>query len=342
MKNIRWTAFIFTCLLVQGYCVSFVESIEAKPNYQDRFLNSAHETAFLSKDELDIKEFSDPLGKDLNGFMKEWGEILSEDKETLIGKEILLANKAIKLVQANEFDNKTRSVDSIEPLRQDESEEFFEDEFSEDELFEDEGYQNVIPDPLEPVNRLFFIFNDKLYFWVLRPVAKGYRAVIPTDVRKGVRNFFSNLAFPIRFVNCILQGKIVRASKELGLFVVNSTAGIAGILDYSDKFNYKKQEEDFGQTLGVVGIKPGFYIYWPFLGPSSLRDTFGSAGDFFLDPFRYVTIGTTEYIAVRSIDLINKTSFSIGDYEALVGAALDPYIAMRNAYHQHRESKINE
>jgi phospholipid-binding lipoprotein MlaA len=173
-------------------------------------------------------------------------------------------------------------------------------------------------------------------------VAKGYRTVIPTDARKGVRNFFSNLAFPIRFVNCILQGKIIRASEELGLFVVNSTAGIAGILDYSDKINYKRKNEDFGQTLGVVGIKPGFYICWPFLGPSSLRDTFGIAGDIFLDPFTYITIGAAEYIAVRGIDLINETSFLIGDYEALVGAALDPYIAIRNVYHQLRENKIKE
>lgn len=337
MKNIRWTALILTFLLVQVYYVSFMDSVGAKPDNQNRFLNSAHEKAFLFKDELDIKAFSDPLGKDLNVLIKEWCDSLSADGETLIGKEVLLADNAIKLVQEKEFDIKTRSVDSTEPIEKDETEEFFEDEFS-----EDDGYQDVIPDPLEPVNRFFFKFNDKLYFWVLKPVAKGYSAVIPSPARTGVRNFFSNLAFPIRFVNCLLQGKIIRASEELGLFVVNSTAGIAGILDYSDKFNYRKQEEDFGQTLGVVGIKPGFYIYWPFLGPSSLRDTVGIAGDIFLDPFRYITIGTTEYIAVRGIDLINETSFSIGDYEALVDAALDPYIAMRNAYHQYRESKINE
>jgi phospholipid-binding lipoprotein MlaA len=342
MKNIKWTAIILTFLLVQSYYILFVDSVEANPDYQNGFLNSAHEKAFLFEGELDIKAFSDPLGKDLNILIKVCCDSLSAGGETVIGKEILLADKELELVQVNEFGDKTRSADSTEPIEQDESEGLFEDEFSEDDLFEDDGYQDDIPDPLEPVNRFFFKFNDKLYFWVLRPVAKGYSAVIPSPARTGVRNFFGNLAFPIRFVNCILQGKIVRAGEELGLFVVNSTAGIAGILDYSDKFNYRKQEEDFGQTLGVVGIKPGFYIYWPFLGPSSLRDTVGIAGDIFLDPFRYITIGTAEYIAVRGIDLINETSFSIGDYEALVDAALDPYIAMRNAYHQYRESKINE
>ncbi len=202
---------------------------------------------------------------------------------------------------------------------------------------------DTIADPLEPVNRVFFRFNDKLYYWVLKPTATGYSKVMPQPARKGVKNFFKNLGFPVRFVNCILQGKFEGAGHEFGRFVVNSTIGIAGFMDIaSSQFEIKEYDEDLGQTLGSYGIGHGFFINWPFLGPSSLTDTIGSAGDAFLDPLNWSDMKTKYELAIKGFELINSTSLRIGEYEDLKKAALDPYVAYRDAYYQYRQAQIKE
>jgi len=212
----------------------------------------------------------------------------------------------------------------------------------EEEDFLREEPQASISDPFEPINRFFFGFNDKLYFWLLKPVATGYKAVTPEPVRVGIRNVFYNLAFPIRFVNCMLQGKVEAAGDEIARFVINSTIGMGGLLDVAgNKCEIRRHEEDLGQTFGSSGMGAAFYICWPILGPSSLRDSLGGAGDAFIDPLNY--IDSTKYkLAVRAFDAVNETSLRIGDYEALKKAALDPYVAVRDAYHQNRKSKIEE
>jgi phospholipid-binding lipoprotein MlaA len=198
-----------------------------------------------------------------------------------------------------------------------------------------------IPDPLEPVNRAFFQFNDKLYFWVLKPVATGYKAVVPETARVGVRNFFTNLTFPVRFVNCLLQGKIEGASMEFSAFIVNTFMGLGGLFDPAKDMGFKKYDEDLDQSLAVYGLGFGLYIDWPFLGPSSLRGTFGLVGDAFLQPVNYVD-GIAVVLGIRSYDVVNRTSLSIGEYESLKKAALDPYVALRDAYYQNRLKKIAE
>lgn len=198
----------------------------------------------------------------------------------------------------------------------------------------------TIPDPLESVNRVFFGVNDKLYFWFFKPVATGYKAIIPEQGRVGVRNFFSNLNTPARLVNCLLQAKFKGAGNEFARFLLNSTAGLAGFLDLAKRdFNVEKEDRDFGQTLGVWGMGPAFYIDWPILGPSNVRDTLGFAGDLFFDPRTYVFNSPIIYV-FRPVELINDTSLRIGEYESLKKAALDPYIAVREAYTQYRHNKI--
>ena len=201
----------------------------------------------------------------------------------------------------------------------------------------------TIADPLEPFNRAMFTFNDRLYFWVLKPVAEGYSAVVPEPARIGVRNFFSNLRAPIRFANCLLQAHFIGAATELFRFMINSTIGVAGLFDPAggEEINLQRQDEDFGQTLGVYGAGHGFYLVWPILGPSSPRDTVGMVGDFFAYPISYLDPWYV-WTAVRGYQAINDTSLTIGDYEALKGAALDPYIAVRNAYIQYRHMKVEE
>ena len=198
-------------------------------------------------------------------------------------------------------------------------------------------------DPFEPLNRVAFVFNDRLYFWVVRPVSKGYDYVVPAPVRKGVRNLFFNLAAPVRLVNNLLQGEIKGAGVVLGRFLVNSTVGIAGFFDVaSSSLGLKPRSEDLGQTLGRYGIGGGPYICWPIIGPSNLRDTVGLAGDSFLDPLTY--LGREDLLAgaaAYSLKRVNVAGEEGRVYEDMKRSALDPYVAMRDAYRQFRESRIN-
>ncbi len=203
--------------------------------------------------------------------------------------------------------------------------------------------QVTIADPWEPFNRAMFTFNDRLYFWVLKPVAEGYSAVVPEPARVSVGNFFSNLRSPIRFVNCLLQAQFIGAATELFRFMLNSTIGLAGLFDPAggEEIGLLRQDEDFGQTLGSYGVGQGFYIVWPFLGPSSPRDTLGMIGDYFSYPISYLDPWYA-WLAVRGYQAVNDTSLQIGDYEAIKEAALDPYISIRNAYIQYRQKKVEE
>ena len=202
----------------------------------------------------------------------------------------------------------------------------------------------TVADPIEPFNRAMFEFNDKVYFWLLKPVAQGYKAVVPEEARVSVKNFFSNLGFPIRFVSCLLQADVSCAATEVGRFTVNTVWGIGGLMDPSSgkDLNLQKQEVDLGQTLGVWGVGQGFYIVWPLVGPSSARDSIDIAGEYFLYPPSYMSMITPWYVwpIIRSYEEVNSTSLRIGDYEALKDAAIDPYLAVRDAYVQYRWKKV--
>ena len=203
------------------------------------------------------------------------------------------------------------------------------------------AYETIV-DPFEPLNRVAFQFNDKFYFWLLKPVASVYKAALPQDLRVCIRNFFSNLATPVRVGNCLLQARLNCAANETGRFLLNSTFGFFGFFDQAkDKFEVAKEERDFGQTLGIWGLGPLFYINWPILGPSSLRDTAGFVGDLFLDPRTYL-LDSTFSIIVRPVELVNEASLRIGEYEDFKKAALDPYVSMRDGYHQYRQNKIKQ
>lgn len=216
-----------------------------------------------------------------------------------------------------------------------------EDDFA---LFEEEFAEQAVEvaDPLEPLNRVIFEVNDRLYFWVAKPIAQVYKELAPDPVRTGIRNFFHNLAAPARAVNCLLQGKGDDARTEVGRFVVNSTVGILGIGDPAqDELGWEPAEEDLGQTLAVHGLGNGFYIVWPLAGPSTLRDSVGMAGDRLMNPVTYVDPWEAQ-AGIYAVRITNDTSFRIGDYEAVKAEALEPYVAIRDAYIQYRNKKIEE
>lgn len=213
-----------------------------------------------------------------------------------------------------------------------------------DEALEDYEEQQAITiaDPLEGFNRAMFQFNDKLYFWVLKPVAEGYKKAVPETPRVSINNFFTNLGFPIRFVNFLLQADFGGAAAELSRFAVNTIWGIGGLMDpaSSKQLAIPKKDPDFGQTLGLYGVGQGFYIVWPFFGPSSARDSVQLVGDYFLYPVYYLDPWYAR-TGVKTYEEVNDTSLKIGDYESLKEASIDPYIALRDAYAQYRQKKID-
>ena len=237
--------------------------------------------------------------------------------------------------------HRTATVEETEEMSQPPD---VEDNF-EKELFEEEfeAKQLKVADPLYYWNKGMYHFNDKLYFWVLKPLARGYTAITPDIFRVGVRNFFYNLMMPMRFVNCILQGKANAAASEFTRFVINTTVGVLGLVDPASQYPLLNlgDDEDLGQTFAKYGIGNGFYLVWPILGPSTLRDFIGTIGDAYLNPLIYIDPVEAE-LAVRGFNYINRTSFHIGEYEALKEASVDPYVAMRNSYIQYREKKIKQ
>lgn len=200
-----------------------------------------------------------------------------------------------------------------------------------------------VADPLEPWNRFWFCFNDVFYRHVVNPVARGYKAAVPGDYRSAVQNFFHNLFAPVRFFSALLQGKIDTAGRELARFMINTTMGVLGFGDAATEIAGIEQpdDEDFGQTLASWGIGNGFYIVWPIIGPSTLRDSVGLVGDMMASPV-WDLKPFEAALGVRSYQYLNDASFRIGDYESLTDPALDPYTAVRNFYLQYRAKKVQK
>jgi phospholipid-binding lipoprotein MlaA len=221
-----------------------------------------------------------------------------------------------------------------------------EDEYDEyDDEYADEEDVQLIPDPLIGLNRGFFQFNDKMYFWLLKPVARGYKFIIPFEFRSVIRNMFYNIRFPVRFINCLLQGKGQKAVAEASSFFLNTTIGILGMADAASYWPHlDPSPEDFGQTFAVWGVGSGPFLMLPFLGPSSFRDGVGLIGDTLSDPIFWLTYNE-EFrvrVGIRAGETVNATSLRIGEYEALKEAAIDPYVMIRNAWVQNRNKLIAE
>ncbi len=197
-------------------------------------------------------------------------------------------------------------------------------------------------DPLEPMNRGIYKFNDTVDKAAIKPVAGAYKAVIPSPVRTGVNNFFTNLGTVVTIVNDLLQFKFDKALTDTGRFAINSTFGIAGLIDVASMDGIEKRNEDFGQTLGYWGWKDSAYLVLPFLGPSTLRDTGGLVFDSALiDPLYYVDDIPARNSAI-ALKFVDRRSQYLPASDLLDEAALDPYAFMRDAYMQRRTNQIHD
>lgn len=201
-------------------------------------------------------------------------------------------------------------------------------------------------DPIEPVNRVVFEFNDIVDRAAIKPVAQGYRAVLPSPVRSGVRNFFANLLDPWIGVNNLLQGKVESGLSDFSRFVFNSTFGIGGIFDIATDMGMPKHNEDFGQTLGVWGAPPGAYLVLPFLGPSSVRDAIGTAAGIYANVgLVYLRNSDIDHWVVWrnsaiALDVISNRADLLDTTDLIEEAALDRYAFVRDAFFQRRRNLI--
>jgi phospholipid-binding lipoprotein MlaA len=209
-----------------------------------------------------------------------------------------------------------------------------------------------VNDPLQGFNRTAFAFNDKLNTYAFRPLAHGYAFIVPLPARNGISNVFDNAQFPVRFVNSVLQGKLVRSAQETGKFVINSTAGVGGLFRVSDHISDLANipAEDFGQTLGVWGIPPGPYLVLVGLGPSDFRDLVGFGGDFVMSPLNWHAVGLIHHafisnslgIALTATRFVNALPKSVDAYDKMKSEAVDPYIAMRDGYLSYRAAQVRK
>jgi phospholipid-binding lipoprotein MlaA len=194
-------------------------------------------------------------------------------------------------------------------------------------------------DPYEGFNRAVFTFNDTLDKAALKPVATAYKKVLPSFVQTGVGNFFGNLSDVWSAVNNLLQGKGEAGMSDVTRVALNSTLGLGGLLDIASEAGIRKHNEDFGQTLGHYGVKPGPYLMLPLLGSSTLRDTVALPVDFKGDPWGYKDPVDVRNIG-RAIRLVDKRASVLDASSLMEDAALDRYQFLRDAYLQRRESQV--
>ncbi len=194
-------------------------------------------------------------------------------------------------------------------------------------------------DPLERYNRAMYSFNEKLDTYAMKPVAKGYQAITPGFVDKGVTNFFNNLDDVTTLINNLLQFKAEAALSDLGRITINSSLGLFGLVDVATAFNLTKNDEDFGQTLGYWGLASGPYIVLPFWGPSTVRDSFGLGGDYFTEPYTYLKDQQTRY-GLFALESVDTRADLLSASRILEQSTFDPYAFLRDAYLQQRRNQI--
>ncbi len=194
-------------------------------------------------------------------------------------------------------------------------------------------------DPLETYNRAMFGFNEGVDKVIIRPVAKGYATVTPQVARTGVSNVFSNVGDVWISVNNLLQGKPLDAASDLGRFVINTTLGVAGLIDWASDWGLEKHEEDFGQTLGRWGVGSGAYVVLPFVGPRTVRDGVGFGVDSVADPLYELDPVDTRNSLV-ALRLVENRAELLPLEKTLEEAVIDKYAYVRDAYLQRRRNLI--
>lgn len=203
-----------------------------------------------------------------------------------------------------------------------------------------EGSTRDSRDRFERFNRSMYAFNVAVDKVVAKPVAKVYVAVAPRPVRAGVSNFIANITYPVTIGNDLLQGKLGQFTQDSARLLVNTTFGVGGLFDPATRMGLQANDEDFGQTLGKWGLPQGSYLMLPLMGPSTLRDSVGTAGDYFLDPTNRIGKDEIRW-GLTGLSLVDTRAILL-DADAALARYRDPYAFVRNSYLQRREFQVTD
>ena len=193
-------------------------------------------------------------------------------------------------------------------------------------------------DPWEGINRQIFRFNDTVDTYTLKPLAKGYQKVTPDLIEEGIGNVFNNLGDVVVLTNDLLQGKARDAGIDTSRILFNTTFGVLGFFDVATRMGLQRNDEDFGQTLGVWGLGSGPYVVLPLLGPSTVRDAAGRVPDAMLQPYPYMNDVAARNLT-RAVDVVDTRAGLLSAEKMITG---DRYIFIRNAYLQNREFRVQD
>ncbi|OED40662.1 hypothetical protein AB833_11370 [Chromatiales bacterium (ex Bugula neritina AB1)] len=199
-----------------------------------------------------------------------------------------------------------------------------------------------VSDPLEKVNRVVYRFNDKIDRYALKPIATGYRKVTPTLVRRGVSNFFGNLADVSVAANSLLQGKFKQSLNDTARVGVNTILGLGGLFDVATKLDLVRHNEDFGQTLGVWGVPEGPYLVLPFFGPQTVRSTAGLLGNSQIEPLNSNAVSESTRGKLVALNVVNARANLLAASSILDSASLDPYVFVRDGYLDWRRQQVHD
>lgn len=204
-----------------------------------------------------------------------------------------------------------------------------------------------VQDPLEKVNRKVFWFNDQVDTYFLAPVARGYESITPKPVEDSIRNFFSNLRFPVHFVSDLIQLKFTDAAEHTGRFLVNTTIGGLGFFDVATDMGLHGTQDDIGVAFGYYGVPEGPYLVLPIIGPSNLRDAIGRIGNLALDPLYFLSrVGESSdgkdwaLMGAYALDVVDTRASLLEAVKTAKESSLDYYLFAQSAYHQYRQGLI--
>jgi phospholipid-binding lipoprotein MlaA len=199
-----------------------------------------------------------------------------------------------------------------------------------------------LADPIEPFNRIMFAINDGLDIILIRPIAFVYKAVLPEFLRNAIGSFLSNVATPITLTNDLLQGEWDRAETTFVRFLINSTAGMGGLIDVAAEAGYPQHYEDFGQTLAVHGLPSGPYVVLPIIGPATPRHIVGRIADIFVNPWTYILWDESYYISIipTAVEFVNTRADNLEALDAIRDTTSDYYGSIKSIYWQNRKSEI--
>ena len=222
---------------------------------------------------------------------------------------------------------------------------FADDEFGDLDGLLAENDDLDVNDPIEPVNRFIFGFNQIVEDLILRPIAYTYNALMPDPGKEAVTNFLNNLSSPVVLANDLLQGEGERAWQTTQRMVINTTVGLGGLWDAAEYFGIEEHREDFGQTMAVWGVGEGFYLVLPILGPSNPRDAIGKFGvDTFLDPVGLYLVNTNQeewQYARLGVTGVTEYADIVEELDSLRETSIDYYAAIRSFYRQRRQAEID-